>query len=269
MTNIQIQTRVVEHLEAVQKAGYNPIYIALQGSQNYGLDYEGSDIDTKAIVLPSFEDIVLNRKPVSTTFILENNEHCDIKDIRLMFGCFKKQNINFLEILFTQYWYCEKYYREAIISMREMAEKIAHYNPYNAAKCMCGMALEKYAAMEKPYPSLMDKIEKFGYDPKQLHHIIRMYEFMSRYLISNESFADCLLTRDRDYLIRVKKGFYRLEEARVLAKEYTEKCKEIKDAFCNATVNAPNEEVEQEMNSLLTHIFKRSFLYDIVPQLKI
>jgi hypothetical protein len=26
--------------------------VFLQGSQNYGLDYEGSDIDTKCIVLP-------------------------------------------------------------------------------------------------------------------------------------------------------------------------------------------------------------------------
>ena len=29
----------------------------LQGSQNYGLDYEGSDVDTKLIVIPDFKDI--------------------------------------------------------------------------------------------------------------------------------------------------------------------------------------------------------------------
>ena len=28
----------------------------LQGSQNYGLDYEGSDVDTKLIVVPDFRD---------------------------------------------------------------------------------------------------------------------------------------------------------------------------------------------------------------------
>lgn len=74
-----------------------------QGSQNYNLDYEGSDIDTKAIMLPSFSDFVLNAKPLSTTHIMENNEHVDFKDIRLMFDCIKKQNVNFVEILFTPY----------------------------------------------------------------------------------------------------------------------------------------------------------------------
>ena len=39
--------------------------IFIQGSQNYGLDYEGSDIDTKCIVLPTLEDICLNKKATS------------------------------------------------------------------------------------------------------------------------------------------------------------------------------------------------------------
>ena len=74
------------------------LFIGLQGSQNYGLDlytdeYK-SDIDTKAIVIPSLEDVVMNRKPISTTHVLPNNEHLDIKDIRLYFDNFKKQNIN-------------------------------------------------------------------------------------------------------------------------------------------------------------------------------
>ena len=48
--------------------------LCLQGSQNYELDlytdeYK-SDIDTKAIVIPSFEEIVLNKKPISTTHII-------------------------------------------------------------------------------------------------------------------------------------------------------------------------------------------------------
>ena len=49
----------------------------LQGSQNYLLDYEESDIDTKLIVVPTFKDIALARKPVSTTHIRENDEHID------------------------------------------------------------------------------------------------------------------------------------------------------------------------------------------------
>ena len=56
-----------------------------------------SDIDTKAVVLPSFEDFVYNRQPVSTTIVLDNNEHIDVKDIRVMFETYKNQNVNFIE----------------------------------------------------------------------------------------------------------------------------------------------------------------------------
>lgn len=106
----KIMKRMQEHLEELEKRNYKVVGIFLQGSQNYDLDYEGSDIDTKAIVLPTFEQIVFNTKPVSTTLILENDEHIDVKDIRIMFSCFKKQNINFLEILFTDYFILNKDY---------------------------------------------------------------------------------------------------------------------------------------------------------------
>ena len=77
--------------------------IFLQGSQNYGLEIPGSDVDTKLIVTPTFEDIAMNRKAISTTHIRANDEHIDFKDIRLMFQTFRKQNLNFLEILFTDF----------------------------------------------------------------------------------------------------------------------------------------------------------------------
>ena len=96
----KIMARMREHLVPVLehcRGGWVGLF--LQGSQNYNLDYEGSDIDTKAIMLPSFSDFVLNAKPLSTTHIMENNEHVDFKDIRLMFDCIKKQNVNFVEIL--------------------------------------------------------------------------------------------------------------------------------------------------------------------------
>lgn len=66
-----IMARMQEHLAAVQdQFGDSWVGLFLQGSQNYKLDYEDSDIDTKAIVLPSFSDFVLTRKPVSTTHVI-------------------------------------------------------------------------------------------------------------------------------------------------------------------------------------------------------
>lgn len=158
-----IMNRLREHLLDVRANGYKPLYLSLAGSQNYNLDYEYSDIDTKAMVVPTLRDVVLNNKPVSTTHVMENNEHCDLKDIRLMFENFKKQNINFLEVLFSPYYWVDERYEEEFEQLRAHAEEIAHYNENVAVKCMLGMAKEKYKAMEHPYPTLIDKIEKYGY----------------------------------------------------------------------------------------------------------
>lgn len=78
-----IMARLREHYnEALEYFEESHIVgIWLQGSQNYMLDNSKSDIDTKLIVTPTFKDIALAAKPVSTTHIRENNEHIDFKDI--------------------------------------------------------------------------------------------------------------------------------------------------------------------------------------------
>ena len=100
-----ILERVKEHYdESLKYFNKNQIVLcALQGSQNYNLQLPTSDVDTKLIVLPSFKDIALASKPISTTHIRANNENTDWKDIRLYMETFRKQNLNFLEILFTEY----------------------------------------------------------------------------------------------------------------------------------------------------------------------
>ena len=56
-----IMTRLKEHYAAA--AAIIPkdriVGIFLQGSQNYGMATDKSDVDTKCIILPSFEDIAL------------------------------------------------------------------------------------------------------------------------------------------------------------------------------------------------------------------
>ena len=146
--------------------------VFLQGSQNYGLDYKGSDIDTKCIVLPTLEDLIFNRKPVSTTHILPNEEHLDLKDVRLYFQTFRKQNLNFMEILFTKYKIVNPTYEPMWNRLIENNEQIARYNPVGAVKTMKGIAMEKYHAMEHEYPSKIDLIDKWGYDGKQLSHLL-------------------------------------------------------------------------------------------------
>lgn len=248
-----ILDNVKEHLEEISTIYPKDhiVGIFLQGSQNYGLDYNGSDIDTKCIITPTFRTVALAGKPVSTTHIRENEEHTDVKDIRLYIDTFRKQNLNFLEILFTKYFYipnkCFEYQWNRLVENRE---KIAHYDVCKNVKAMMGVASEKYFAMEHQYPSRMEWINKFGYDPKQLHHLIRIKEYLLRY-ISGEKYEDCMLTTQADFLKDVKLGYYSLEEARELSTKTYNEIKETCDSFIALNKDRP---VDKEVNDLFDDV---------------
>ena len=262
--NNDIFERLQSDFDYVKSLGYNVLGVFLQGSQNYGLAYAGSDIDTKAIIIPSFEDFVLNRKPVSTTLILTSNEHIDIKDIRLMHECFRKQNINFIEILFTKYKLLNPEYKNLYQPMFDNNERIAHYNNYAAVNCIAGMVYEKHKAMEHPYPTLKDKIEKYGYDNKQLHHILRCEEFLNRY-IKGVPYAECLMCATPQYLINVKASYiYTLDEARLIASEAERNVKDIKQNYMDNTPFVVDTEVDEIMNNVLVDVLKYAFKQEVV-----
>jgi len=255
----KIEERLKHDFDKVASKGHEIVGIFLQGSQNYGLDYEESDIDTKAIIVPTLEDVVLNKKPVSTTLILETDEHIDLKDIRLMFDCFKKQNINFVEILFTKHRYINPKYEELFQPMLDSRETIARYNNYAALSCMVGMMMEKLSALEHPYPSKAEVLSKFGYDPKQLHHIIRLSEFIDRFF-NGESYEKCLISGEPDFLISVKRGLvYNLEDARELADALTKDAREFKQGYMERQKININSEVDVLMNKTLLGIMSKSF----------
>lgn len=243
--------------------------LVLQGSQNYGLDlyteeYK-SDIDTKVLVIPSLEDVVMNKKPVSTTHILPNNEHLDIKDIRLYFDNFKKQNINFIEILFSPYYIVNPQYRDLWEELIAGKENIAHFNTNQALRCMAGMSMEKKKALCHPYPSLVDKIEKYGYDGKQLHHIIRMNDFIYAYT-HNNSYEECLkYLPHRDLMMKAKLNQYSLQEALTLAEHFDNSTKEIKD-LCLKEKDEINDTALDLLNKIQYNVIKRSLVNELISE---
>lgn len=253
----KIYDRLKSDFACVRKLGYDVFGVFLQGSQNYKLDYAGSDIDTKCIVLPSAEDLILNKPPVSTTLILEDNSHIDLKDIRLMWQHFKKQNINYLEILFTDFIYVPHEYYSFWLDMLRINEEIAHSDNYAAVNCIVGMVLEKHKALCHPYPTLKEKIDKYGYDHKQLHHIIRCREFLDRY-IAGVSFTDCLIPQDREYLISVKADYiYDLEQAKAIAKDAVDYVKEVKQNYFDTNERVITENTYSKMDAIMVDILKK------------
>lgn len=231
---LKITNRLREHKEYIEKLGYELVGIFVQGSQNYNLDiYDdqySSDIDTKAIVLPTFEDFVDGKEPISTTIILDNNEHIDVKDIRVMFDIFKKSNINYLEILFTKFYILNSKYSDMFKLVMDNAERLAFANMKALLNAICGMSMQKYIALKHPYPTLIDKINKYGYDPKQLHHIYRLNYFMKN-ILSGKTFRQSLLDHDTETLLNIKKGILPLDEAEKEALRLNEETHNLKDQY--------------------------------------
>lgn len=255
----KIMKRLREHYEeALQYFDESRIVgIFLQGSQNYGLDYEGSDIDTKLIVLPTFEDIAFNKKPVSTTHVRANDEHIDFKDLRLYMQTFRKQNLNFLEILFTEFKIVNPQYEKFWNVLVENREAIARYNKFQAIKSMKGIAMEKYHAMEHPYPSKMEIIEKHGYDGKQTHHLIRVEDYIERY-IAGESYESCLIPTPSKvpHMMEYKRHEIPLEVARIEAKAAIDHVTEMADAFAESVENIGDPHVDQLLDSVQRHMMR-------------
>lgn len=264
-----IKEQVLRHYNYI-KDKYDVVYLALQGSQNYGLDvYDKdykSDVDTKAIILPSFEDIVYNRQPVSETIVLDNNEHIDVKDIRVMFENFKKQNVNFLEILFTEFYILNEEYSKYVYSIRNSAEQIARLNINQALRCMAGMSKEKLKALKHPYPATIDKIEKYGYDPKQLHHILRMNDFIKKYGIEKRNFKDCLIPDNKDYLVQIKKGILSEQEATELAENTDIDTYNVKEKLVTEQ-DTINKEAMDILNKIKYKILKQKFKKELLEVL--
>lgn len=228
--------------------------IFYQGSGNYGLDYEGSDVDTKLIVTPTLDDIIFTHKPVSTTHIRNNDEHTDWKDIRLMLQTFRKCNLNFTEILFTKYKIVNSLYMKQWDRVVDNNELIARYNEVAAVRTMKGIAMEKYHAMEHKYPSKIEIIDKYGFDGKQVHHLFRVEEYLQRY-INGESYADCLISKQAEYLKNVKTcGYLSLEEARVLAKESLNRICIMADKFRAEHIEESNPNVDNLLDDVQREI---------------
>ena len=230
-----IKNRLKAHYKHIESLGYEIIGIFLQGSQNYNLDiYEKdytSDIDTKCIVLPTLDNLIKGNQMTSTKYDFEG-EQIDVKDIRVMMEMWKKQNQSYLEILFTDYKIINPKYKSYLKEILDMKNDIIQLNPPQLARCIKGMSGEKVVALEHEYPATIEKIKKFGYDPKQLASIVRLTHLIENIFDKNMNFKDAILYTDddlRNYMLNIKKGKIELEEARELATMYDTKTNMIKE----------------------------------------
>lgn len=258
-----IMDRMREHYEDALKQypEHRIVGIFYQGSGNYGLDYEGSDVDTKCVLAPSLKELA-ESKMTSTTYVRENDEHIDFKDIRTMLETFRKSNLNFLEILYTKYCIINPIYETKWNKLIEARDFIVTMNLPSLIKSMKGIASEKYHALERRYPSRIEWVDKFGYDPKQLHHLFRIEEFMDRWL-AGDSFSDCLISLQPEWLIDVKKGKYNLEDARTMGKTTMTGIQSLYELYISQCSNKINEDIYKLFDEVSYSIIKIGIIKEL------
>lgn len=126
-------------VKEIKKRGYKIIFMTLHGSQNYNLNTENSDFDWYVAVEPTFNSFVFD-EPMASQEVEYEYGILTIKDIRGIFQMIKKASFNFLEILFTNYYYVNEKYRDDWNDLRNEAENIARSNPYATIRSYIGIA---------------------------------------------------------------------------------------------------------------------------------
>lgn len=193
--------------EVVKKRGRSGVFFtALYGSYNYHLNDEFSDVDTKSFIFPTLENLI---QKVDAKDLLElKSGQAQLIDLRQGFDQLWRENISILELLFTDYFIVSERYREYFEWLRDKREDIAAADQQRLARNIYYSALDKYKKLHHVTDTNRENIEKFGYDTKQLHHILRLNDFMDSYFVKGKSFAESLISPFPDFNIKVKRGYY-------------------------------------------------------------
>jgi len=227
MTKEQTMKVLQEIKDDLKAKGWNVLGLFLQGSQNYGLevfsDEYQSDIDCKAFIMPSFEDLYYNRM-VSTKSDTPYGL-VEIKDIRKFAELMRKSNPSYIELLFTEYKIAED------LDIFQYGQTIVDDRRAKLMRAAYGMLTQKIVALKKPFEGKLDVLAQYGYDPKQLHHIVRLYYLIRDLHDGTKAYKDILRPQgnERRFLIDIKLGKYSLEDAEVFADKYDNMAKVIVD----------------------------------------
>ena len=141
-----IMDRVKLHYEKVIEhyGKDNVLGIFHYGSFNYNCDLETSDVDTKCILVPDLYHLAIKPYEIKHLHIPRENEEfevCECMPIQHMVSNWKKQNPNFLEILYTDYCIINPVYEYVWSEFISHREGIAHYDMNKGLKSIAGQAL--------------------------------------------------------------------------------------------------------------------------------
>lgn len=248
--NFSTKPNMTEHFQFYdyEFPPYRQFILAPVGSWNYECADEHSDVDTKAIFLPSIDDVI-EGKCEAYTHLLPNGEHIDCCDIRNYMKSLIKGNPQFVETIFSSWIYPnDEFYGEEVYALLNMREKIARCNPQNTMRAFLGMADRNYSLVNDRFYE--DHINKWAYQ------LMRIEECMCKYG-QGRSFKDCLISNKRDDLLAVKNGEFSKEELISKSATIIDICKTHYDVM--KAINEPEDKWTQRLvKEIVKQVCKKS-----------
>ena len=227
------------------------VALTLHGSQNYGLSLPESDVDAKLMVVPSWNDIINLRPPVSET-IKGPYGDINITDIRLFIGNnLKKQNFNFIECLFTQYKCVNNMYVDLWNDLVDSREVIAHYDPKQALRTMLGQVENQ----RKRWNGFSGKDGEPFDNNKTLYHMARITWAIVNYS-HGEDFEKTLVPEEkmRESIMNMRLGKLDKEAMEYFFNTYYEVAQRTYEEF--------NPTVEKDVNAeIIMDELQKQFIY--------
>ena len=137
-----VETHAQKVKQFIEKLGTQHFMTVLIGSQNYGLDSKDSDIDTFSFVMPSLDDLITGKPPLSFEINADDGK-CSVKDYRLAFNLLRKPSPNSVECFVSKYKYYEPEYSgilEYFLDKKASLSIITHANFHNMLNAIAGTA---------------------------------------------------------------------------------------------------------------------------------
>lgn len=248
MDKQSIAKRLEEQYGIASKEGVL-LGVFLKGSQNYIKDmfFEGSDVDSKAIIIPTKREILLGKDVSKSEIILDNNEQIDRYDIRKYFEVLKKPGINNWETLFTEHYFLNKGFAELYEELIAIREEISRIDEKGFLMATMGISMRDLKTLQNRTGSQDAEIERYGYSRKRLSNIMRFNETVKAY-VKGAPFSECLRSMDQELINKVRRTeMYSSEEALEIAEKCDSETKQIATDFQGSR----NTETLEKMDDLL------------------
>lgn len=216
MTTTEILRKEYDYLTK----SYEVYGVFVSGPQNYGLATKTTKLNSKAIIIPSFRDLIL-KEPVNKVVDFGCGK-CEVKDIREFVKNLKNQKAEYLETLFTIHFVVNPKYEKLHDEILEKRGDVVWMDVKKSLEYMLALFAKAKTNMTKPTAATKEEIAKTGYHKESLIELLRV-TFMIDKFTKRRMYSDVIdgsnLVKFRDKDISKNSAIATAEKYQAVAKE--------------------------------------------------